>query len=39
MRNTVFLTLAIMVAATSAFAGVKIAGFKNTTIDEPFCSG
>jgi hypothetical protein len=31
--------LALVLSVSAAFAGQKIVGGKNTTIDEPFCSG
>jgi hypothetical protein len=30
---------ALIFSATAAFAGQKIAGARETTIDEPFCAG
>ncbi len=39
MRNTVYLVLTFALAASAALAGQKIAGARETTIDEPFCAG
>ena len=32
-------TFALILSVTAAFAGQKIAGARETTIDEPFCAG
>lgn len=39
MRKTFYLVLAFALAASAASAGQKIAGARETTIDEPFCAG
>ncbi len=33
------LTLALVLVAAAAFAGQKIVGARETTIDAPFCAG
>ena len=39
MRKTLYLVLTFALAASAALAGQKIAGPRQTTIDEPFCAG
>lgn len=39
MKKGVYLALTLMLAAATAPAGQKIAGPRETTIDEPFCAG
>ena len=39
MKKSVYLVTILMLAASAAFAGQKIVGARETTIDEPFCAG
>lgn len=39
MRKTVYLVLTLGLVAAAAFAGQKIVGARETTVDEPFCAG
>lgn len=39
MKKSARLVLLLMLAASAAFAGQKIAGARETTVDEPFCAG
>jgi hypothetical protein len=39
MSKRFYLVAALALWAAAAFAGQKIVGTKQTTIDEPFCAG
>jgi hypothetical protein len=39
MKKNAYLVLLLTLAASAAFAGQKIAGARETTVDEPFCAG
>jgi hypothetical protein len=39
MRKTVYLVIMFALAASTALAGQKIVGGRETTVDEPFCAG
>ena len=39
MRKMLYFALTLTLAAAAAFAGQKILGERQTTIDEPFCAG
>jgi hypothetical protein len=39
MKKGLYLATALTLAAAAAFAGQKIVGARQTTVDEPFCAG
>jgi hypothetical protein len=39
MKRSAYVSMILILAASAAFAGQKIAGARETTVDEPFCAG